>query len=306
MNNAMSRRPRRSSDDSGGNGLSSSAQAQSKSDSSSLVSACVLFVVMVLFFVYLFGPSTFQHHSKTSPSSAVATARKLNPSLLLRSLPVETHTHDTEEEDQHEQLKSIADNNSEEASAGVLDALPLLQEVYGKHMKAVLHIGPQTCNVVARLLQDEGGQAWGVEPSEMTNPSSVCKSLVKKGLVRIADVHRGLPYRSKSFSLVLASNTLEHLTSRQLNRTLPELARLTSHAIVAFISSQPSQVSSARQLQAALKSIKSHNRTWWSRKFETAGLDEDEEMSKGFASLQLQRSYRSSDYIFHLLPRQFD
>lgn len=101
-------------------------------------------------------------------------------------------------------------------------------------MHKVLHVGPDTCSVVARLLEEEDTQAWGIEPYDIEDAGHFCKKLVHKGIVRVADIKFPLPYRAKSFSLVIVSDALDYLSPRYLNRTLPELARVSSDGLVVF------------------------------------------------------------------------
>lgn len=101
-------------------------------------------------------------------------------------------------------------------------------------MQKVLHVGPETCSVVSKLLKEEGIEAWGIEPYDLEDPDSSCKSLVRKGVVRVADIKFLLPYRPKSFSLVLVSDALDYLSPKYLNKTLPDLARVSSEGLVIF------------------------------------------------------------------------
>lgn len=101
-------------------------------------------------------------------------------------------------------------------------------------MHKVLHVGPDTCSVVSELLKEEETEAWGVEPYDIEDADRHCKSLVRKGIVREADIKFPLPYRAKSFSLVIVSDALDYLSPKYLNRTLPELARISSDGIVIF------------------------------------------------------------------------
>lgn len=101
-------------------------------------------------------------------------------------------------------------------------------------MRKVLHVGPETCSVVSSLLNEEETEAWGVEPYDVEDADSSCKSLLHKGLVRVADIKFPLPYRSKSFSLVIVSDALDYLSPRYLNKTVPELARVSSDGVVLF------------------------------------------------------------------------
>lgn len=101
-------------------------------------------------------------------------------------------------------------------------------------MHKVLHVGPDTCSVVSKLLKEEETEAWGVEPYDIEDADRSCKSLVRKGIVRVADIKFPLPYRPKSFSVVLVSDALDYLSPKYLNRTLPELARVAADGLVIF------------------------------------------------------------------------
>lgn len=116
----------------------------------------------------------------------------------------------------------------------VIQAIPFLKKAYGDSMQKVLHVGPETCSVVSKLLKEEGIEAWGIEPYDLEDPDSSCKSLVRKGVVRVADIKFLLPYRPKSFSLVLVSDALDYLSPKYLNKTLPDLARVSSEGLVIF------------------------------------------------------------------------
>lgn len=101
-------------------------------------------------------------------------------------------------------------------------------------MKNVLHVGPESCSVVSKLLREWGTEAWGVEPYDIEDGDMNCKALVQKGIVRVADIKFPLPYRAKSFSHVIVSDGLDYLSPKYLNKTLPELARISADGIVIF------------------------------------------------------------------------
>lgn len=124
-----------------------------------------------------------------------------------------------------------------ECRTEVCQALPLLQEVYGEAMNHVLHIGPSSCSVVLKLLQKGKHEAWGLLPFDPSPPvHSICENLIRKGIIRVADISQPLHYRSHSFSLVLADDVVDTMTSKQLNVTLRELARVSSDGVVLLIS----------------------------------------------------------------------
>lgn len=105
-------------------------------------------------------------------------------------------------------------------------------------MRRVLHVGPETCSVVSLLLREDETEAWGVEPYDVEDADSNCKSLLHRGVVRVADIKFPLPYRSKSFSLVIVSDALDYLSPRYLNKTVPELARVASDGVLLFAGNQ--------------------------------------------------------------------
>jgi putative pectin methylesterase len=84
------------------------------------------------------------------------------------------------------------------------------------------------------LLKERKVEAWGVEPYDLEDVDSSCKSLVRKGFVRMSDIKFPLPYRPDSFNLVVVSDALDYLTPRYLNKTLPDLARVSTDGLVIF------------------------------------------------------------------------
>ncbi|XP_022858706.1 uncharacterized protein At3g49720-like [Olea europaea var. sylvestris] len=90
--------------------------------------------------------------------------------------------------------------------------IPILKKTYGDSMRKVLHVGPDTCSVISQLLKEEDIEAWGVEPYELDDADATCKNLVRKSIVRVADIKFPLPYRAKSFSLVIVSDALDYLS----------------------------------------------------------------------------------------------
>lgn len=113
-------------------------------------------------------------------------------------------------------------------------AIPVLKNVYGGSMKNVLHVGPDSCSVVSKLLREGEVEAWGVDPYDIEDADRNCKDLVQKGIVRVADIKFPLPYRAKSFSHVIVTDALDYLSPKYLNKTLPELARVSADGIVIF------------------------------------------------------------------------
>ena len=113
-------------------------------------------------------------------------------------------------------------------------AIPALKKAYGDNMRKVLHVGPDTCSVVSKLLREEETEVWGVEPYDMEDADGSCRSLVHRAIVREADIKFPLPYRAKSFSLVIVSDALDYLSPKYLNKTLPDFARVSADGVVIF------------------------------------------------------------------------
>ena len=123
-----------------------------------------------------------------------------------------------------------------ECTAPVCGVIDILQDMYGKTMHRLLHIGPGTCGLVSKLLKESNSEVWGIQPSRMKKPvHEICQNFVRKGLIRVAEVNQPLPYRSRSFSFVLVSDTLDLMKKRDLNVTLPELSRLSAHNLVVVV-----------------------------------------------------------------------
>ncbi|KAL0911760.1 hypothetical protein M5K25_019921 [Dendrobium thyrsiflorum] len=182
----------------------------------------------------------------------------------------------------------------------VQHAIPVLKKVYGDSMRKVLHVGPDTCSVVTKLLKEEGTEAWGVEPYDLEDADSNCKSLVRKGFVRAADIKFSLPYRPKSFSLVITSDTVDYLSPKYLNRTIPDLARVSADGLVIFAGYPSHHRAKISELPKFGRPAKSRNPSWWLRYFISAGLEENEAAAKKFEQAAAKVSYKPGCQIFHL------
>ncbi|CAI9786253.1 unnamed protein product [Fraxinus pennsylvanica] len=179
--------------------------------------------------------------------------------------------------------------------------LPILKNTYGDSMKKVLHVGPDTCSVVSQLLKEDT-EAWGIEPYELDDVDGSCKSLVLKAIVRVADIKFPLPYRAKSFSLVIVSDALDYLSPKYLNTTVPELARVAADGLV-LLSGQPGQQrAKVAELSKFGRPAKRRSSTWWIRFFIQTGLHENERATKKFETAAAKNSYESTCQVFHLKP----
>lgn len=180
-------------------------------------------------------------------------------------------------------------------------AFPILKKAYGDSMHKVLHVGPETCSVVSKLLKEKETEAWGVEPYDIEDADRHCRALVQKGIVRVADVKFPLPYRAKSFSLVIVSDTLDYLSPRYLNKTIPELARVSADGLVIF-TGYPDHPRAIPEVSKFGRAAKLRSSFWWVKYFSQNNLDQNEAASKKFEQAATKMSYFSSCQIFHLMP----
>ncbi|THU56867.1 hypothetical protein C4D60_Mb11t21730 [Musa balbisiana] len=180
-------------------------------------------------------------------------------------------------------------------------AIPFLKKAYGQSMRKVLHVGPDTCAVVSTLLKEDDTEAWGVEPYDLEDADSSCKRLIRKGFVRSADIKFSLPYRPKSFSIVIVSDALDYLSPKYLNKTLPDLARVSSDGLVIFAGYPGQQRAKVLELAKFGKPVKLRSSSWWIRYFVQTGLQENAAATKKFEQAASKRSYKPSCQIFHLV-----
>lgn len=182
----------------------------------------------------------------------------------------------------------------------VQQAIPVLKMAYGDSMQNVLHVGPDSCSVVSKMWKEEDVEAWGVEPYDLEDAESSCKSLVRNGIVRVADIKFPLPYRPKSFSLVIVSDALDYLSPKYLNKTLPDLARVSSDGLVIFTGYPGKQRAKLSELSKFGRPAKLRSASWWIRYFFQIGLEENEAAMKKFDQAATKSSYKPSCQIFHL------
>ncbi|URD78953.1 hypothetical protein MUK42_05173 [Musa troglodytarum] len=139
-------------------------------------------------------------------------------------------------------------------------AIPFLKKAYGQSMRKVLHIGPDTCTVVSTLLEEDDTEAWGVEPYDLEDADSSCKRLI---------------------------HALDYLSPKYLNKTLPDLARVSSDGLVIFSGQQRAKVS---ELAKFGKPVKLRSSSWWIRYFVQTGLQENEAATKKFEQAASKRT----------------
>ncbi|XP_027331595.1 probable pectin methylesterase CGR3 [Abrus precatorius] len=185
-------------------------------------------------------------------------------------------------------------------SGEVQRAIPVLQKAYGDSMHKVLHVGPDTCYVVSKLLKEEETEAWGIEPYDIEDADNNCKALIRSGSVRVADIKFPLPYRPKSFSLVVVSDALDYLSPRYLNKTLPDLVRVATDGIVIFTGFPSTQKAKIADVSKFGRAAKMRSSSWWVRYFLQTNLEENEAASKKFEQASTKSSYDPRCQIFHL------
>ncbi|CAM8973065.1 unnamed protein product [Rhodiola kirilowii] len=182
----------------------------------------------------------------------------------------------------------------------VQNTIPILRKAYGDAIHKVLHVGPDTCSVVSMLLKEEETEAWGIEPYDIEDADNHCKTLVRKGIVRVADIKFPLPYRPKSFSLVIVSDALDYLSPKYLNKTLPDLARVSAGGLVIYAGYPGHQKSKTTEASKFGRPAKMKSPSWWIRYFVQTSLEENEVVIKKFEQAAAKKAYRPSCQIFHL------
>ncbi|KAK4490515.1 hypothetical protein RD792_001195 [Penstemon davidsonii] len=178
-------------------------------------------------------------------------------------------------------------------------AIPILKTTY--NMNKVLHVGPDTCSVVSKLLkEEEETEAWGIEPYDIEDSARNCKILVRKGIVRVADIKFPLPYKENSFSLVIISDAVDYMSIKYLNKTIPELARVSSDGLVIFAGYPGHSRAKVQELSKFGRPAKMRSSSWWSQFFSQAKLNENQDARKTFEQSATKSSYKSGCQILHL------
>ncbi|CAM8945007.1 unnamed protein product [Rhodiola kirilowii] len=170
-------------------------------------------------------------------------------------------------------------------------------------MHKILHVGPYTCSVVSILVREDDTEAWGVEPYDLDDTNAHCKRLVRKGIVRVADVKYPLPYRANSFNLVIISDVVDYLSPRYLNKTLPELTRVAADGVVVFAGYPGQHRAKLEELSKFGRPAKLRSSTWWIRFFIQNKIEENETAVKKFEQISNKRAFKPSCQVLHLKAR---
>lgn len=233
-------------------------------------------------------------HSKSRSSPLISIGLVILGGLLLLAYSYSGSGGFSGDKDVVTNLESDASCTSE-----VLRAVPILKKAYAESMRKVLHVGPETCSVVSNLLKEEDTEAWGLEPYEIEDANGSCKSLIRKGIVRVADIKFPLPYRPRSFNLVIVSDALDYLSPKYLNKTLPELARVAD-GLVIFAGYPGKQRAKVAELSKFGRPAKLRSSSWWVKYFVQFGLEENQSLIKKFEQAAIKESYQSSCQVIHL------
>lgn len=197
-------------------------------------------------------------------------------------------------------LKAFSKLEDSSCTFDVHTAIPILKKTYGDSMHKVLHVGPDTCSIVSQLSKEKDTEAWGVEPYDIEETDVTCRSLVRKGLVRVADIKFPLPYRAKSFSLIIVSDSVDYLSPKYLNKTLPDLARVSAQNLVIFTGKPSSSKAKLPQSSRFGRPAKMRSASWWARFFVQTSLEENESAAKKFEQAAIKSSYTPRCQVFHL------
>ncbi|KAG2408506.1 probable pectin methylesterase CGR3 isoform X1 [Vigna umbellata] len=182
----------------------------------------------------------------------------------------------------------------------VPSAIPVLKDAYGGSLKNVLHVGPESCSVVSKLLSEGETEAWGLEPYEIEDVDRHCKALVHKGIVRVADIKFPLPYRPNSFSHVIVSDAFDYLSPKYMNKTLPELARVSADGIIIFTGSPGQRRAKIAQFSKFGRPAKMRSPSWWKQFFTDSSIKQNESASKKFEQAASKMSFKPTCQVFHL------
>uniref|UniRef100_A0A061S8S4 Methyltransferase type 11 domain-containing protein n=1 Tax=Tetraselmis sp. GSL018 TaxID=582737 RepID=A0A061S8S4_9CHLO len=151
----------------------------------------------------------------------------------------------------------------------------------------VLHVGQYSCEMVFGL-KEAGANAIGVEafPIDMVaDVSPHCEEMMVKGAV-IRHHLDPLPFKDHTFALAVCTFTLERQPLLSVHKVLYELARVSSHVMIAVAQFDGEAVDATRyrQLQIPLPPILLKPKEWWTARLSDVGLRNDTASSEAFAA----------------------
>lgn len=237
-------------------------------------------------------PSGGSLHPKTRPSSILSVGLLIMGALLIIGY-VYRGSGGSE-------IVALSRLEGSSCSLEIQNILPFLKKSYGDSMRKVLHVGPDTCSVVSKILKEDDTEAWGIEPYDLDDVDENCKSLMRKGIVRVADVKFSLPYRAKSFSHVIVSDTFDYLSPRYLNKTAPELLRVAADGVVILTGYPGQKKAKTAEMSKFGRPAKFRTSSWWVKFFLESKLKENESATKKFEQAAAKKSYMPACQVFHL------
>lgn len=96
------------------------------------------------------------------------------------------------------------------------------------------------------------------------------------------------------------SDALEYLSPRYLNKTLPNLARVSADGLVIFTGYPGKQRAKVAELSKFGRPAKMRSSSWWMRFFVQNSLEANEGATKKFEQAATKMSYKPSCQVFHL------
>ncbi|KAL5555391.1 hypothetical protein UlMin_037627 [Ulmus minor] len=144
----------------------------------------------------------------------------------------------------------------------VQKAILVLKKAYGDSMRKVLHVDPDYAQLFPYCI--------------------VC----------VADIKLALPYRAKSFSLLVISDALDYLSLKYLNKTLPKFTRVFIDDLVIFAGYLGKQRAKLPELSKFGCPAKMQSSSWW--------IQENDVATKKFEVAATKKPYRPSCQVFHL------
>ncbi|KAF5961130.1 hypothetical protein HYC85_002339 [Camellia sinensis] len=102
------------------------------------------------------------------------------------------------------------------------------------------------------------------------------------------------------FLLLLCPMHWKYLSPKYLNKTLPDLARVSADGLVIFTGYPGKQRAKVAELPKFGRPAKMRSSSWWIRFFGQISLEVNEAAAKKFEQAAIKLSYKPSCQVFHL------